>query len=166
MRRAILVPLVAALCFGVGACGSGGGAGSTSTSPSPPLSAKAYTAFLSRLSKLETQIQAAAQKELGSKSLSDISAALSKYADEQQGVGERVSNVAPPANAKAANAALAKGFTDSAAAIHALVPQISSAGSVDAAQKLLTTDKDALQAGSELDTALMQLKKLGYLKGS
>ena len=70
----------------------------------------------------------------------------------------------PPKDAEAANAELARGEHDSAAAVRSVLPKLAKFTSAKAAIGFLRGLNP--KGGHELDHALSQLKKLGYTKGS
>jgi len=162
--RSIPVPLAAAItCVVLAACGSSNNNNTTTT----PLSAQQYKQFVHRLSLLEAQAHKTLDPALmNSTSVSELQRALNTFATAQQQAAAQLSNVAPPANAKAANDQLEKAFKDTAAAIQQLLPQIASAGSPKAALVVIQKAKGPQQAGQEIDAALGQLQKLGYTEGS
>ena len=164
MWRRIPVPLAAAItCLALAACGSSNDNATTTT----PLSAQQYKQFLHGLSRLEDQAHQTLDPAVRNPtSLSELQQALNTFATDQEKAAAQVSNVTPPANAKAANDQLDKAFRDTAAAIHQVLPQIASAGSPKAALAVIQKAKGLQQAGNELDAALGQLRKLGYTKGS
>src|SRR2546421_11021319 len=98
-------------CAVLAACGSSNN-GSTTT----PLSAQQYKEFLHRLGQREAQAHKAFDPTFKNPtSVSDLQQALNTFASDQEQLAAQVSNVTPPANAKAANDQLAKGFKDTAA---------------------------------------------------
>jgi hypothetical protein len=162
MRRRIqLIAAAAIACLTVAGCGSSDN-GTTTTQ----LTAQQYTQFLQRLSQRENQAHNALERAFHAKTVAQIQQTVLAFATDQSGAADQVSNVTPPANAKAANEMLEKAFKDTAASIHAVLPQIANASSPQAAMSAIQKAKGPQQAGQELDAALAQLKKLGYTKGS
>jgi hypothetical protein len=158
-RRVLLVLGAIGLVVGLAACGSNGNNGETTTT----MTAQQYKAFLHRISHREDQAHQVLDQSLHAKSLTDIEHALTSFADDQGSVAGQLSQVTPPTNARAANAALIKGLNDTATGIRAVLPQVAAAGTPQAALKAMQAAKAPQQAGQEVDAALATLKKLGYI---
>jgi hypothetical protein len=163
MWRRIAIPLAAAItCVALAACGSG-----NNNTTTTPLSAQQYKQFVHGLAQQQdTAHKAFDPVFMHPTSLSQLQQAMNMFATAQEQAAARLSNVTPPANAKAANDQLEKAFKDTAAEIHQVLPEIASAGSPKAALAILQKAKGLQQAGNELDAALGELRKLGYTQGS
>lgn len=74
-----------------------------------------------------------------------------------------VAGLEPPTNAEAANTELAKGQHDTAAELQAVIPRIKKMPNAKAAIAYLQKTPSTT-GGHEVDAALAQLKKLGYIK--
>jgi hypothetical protein len=160
MSREVLAILAALSCFALAACGS------SNNSTTTPLTAQQYTQFLKGLSQQEDQAHKALDQTLHAKSVGQIQQGVQAFVSDQTTAAGKVSNVTAPANAKAANDQLEKAFKDIAASISALLPQLQSATTPQQALQVIMKAKGPQQTGQELDSALSQLKKLGYTQGS
>ena len=131
------------------------------------LSASEYRARLATLGKEANKAQGDVEKALHAKSMSEIEARLKAFATAEDRLGDEVSRLKPPKDAEAANAELARGEHDIAAAVRSALPKLAKFTSPQAAIGFLNTVPAAsAKAGREVDHALAQLKKLGYAKGS
>ena len=92
-------------------------------------------------------------------------AALRQFAGAEDRLGDEISKLKVPNDAKAANAELARGQHDDADEIRALLPKLSKYKSV---QDALTSLQrlGSSRGGREGDEALTKLKQLGYTSGS
>ena len=162
MKR-ILIGLVLALCVvAVAGCGGGGGGSNGGTQ----LSKAQYKAKLKAISK---EVDSAhGDLSRGAKqavTVADVQSVLDKYAATEKKFGDEVSNLNPPANAKAANALLARGWYDDSAEIKAVVPKLAKLHSAAEAFAYLQSIPHT-KGGSEQDRAVQKLHKLGYTSGS
>jgi hypothetical protein len=130
------------------------------------LSASAYRAKLATISKQADQAQAAVEQGLHAQTISALSARLGAFANASQTLGDEVQKLKPPKDAESANALLARGEHDTAAATRAALPKLARMKSVKAAIGYLSGSLGNQKGGHELDQALTELKKLGYTKGS
>jgi CHASE2 domain-containing sensor protein len=146
---------LALLCPLVAACGG-----------TSRLSAEAYEAKLATIATQADKAQHDVERALQAKTAAAIHTHLSAFATADDQLGGQIAALKPPTNAEQANTALAKAEHDMAATVRSLLPRVAQANSAKAALALLQNNKQAAAAGHELDTALGQLKKLGYTKGS
>jgi hypothetical protein len=163
MWRRLAIPLAAAIACGVlAACGSSNNSSSTTT----PLTAQQYKRFLRQLAQREDRAHVSFEQSLHGRGVPQLKQALITYASDQEGVASELSAVKPPQNAQAAQAELEKASRDTATAIHAVIPKVAEAKSLQAALLVIQNAKGAQRAGQETDAALAQLQKLGYTKAS
>lgn len=175
-RRAMLTRVlavgVAAGCLAVvTGCSSSGSSGTPSTTPSSsrtptPLSSAAYSQALHRIATEETQAQTQVGAALHASSVGDLRNGLITFAVDQAHVSTQLRGLTPPANAAAANAALASAFDANASATEAVVARLANVKSVKRAQQIIQNDKAAQRVGARIDAALKKLQKLGYTAGS
>lgn len=163
--------MVAACIMLISACSSSGGnapGGSTAnTSGSPSrLSAAAYKQDLKKIAREESRAQHTVQGAFHAKTAAAVRQTLGAFADDQQRVSGELSALVPPADAQAANAALARAFADNAAATRAVVHRMAHAMTAKAALHIIQTATQAQKSGHEIDVALGRLRKLGYTAGS
>ena len=130
------------------------------------LSASAYRAQLAKIGKQADKAQAQVEKGLRAKSVAEIRARLSAFANAEDRLGDEVSRLKPPKNAQAANAELARGEHDTASATRSAVAEVAKMKSVKEALSLLNSRLGNAKGAQELDHALSELRKLGYAKGS
>jgi mannose-1-phosphate guanylyltransferase len=149
-------------CVVLAACGSSNNSSSTAT----PLTPQQYKQFLRRLSQREDRAHVGLEQSLHGKGVPQLKQALITYASDQESVASELSAVKPPQNAQAAQAQLEKASRDTAVAIHAVIPKVAQANSLQAALLVIQSAKGAQRAGQETDAALAQLQKLGYTKAS
>jgi hypothetical protein len=128
------------------------------------LSASEYRTRLASLAKEADKAQGAVEKGFTAKSVAELRARLKTFATAEDRFGDEVGRLKPPKDAEAANAELARGEHDTAAAIHSVLPQLAKFTSPQAAVRFL--NKQNPKGGHEIDHALTQLRKLGYTKGS
>lgn len=98
-------------------------------------------------------------------SVAQVQALLREFAAAEDRIGNEVAKLKVPADAKAANAELAKGQHDDAAEIRAIIPKLSKFKSVQQAFGYLQRLAGS-KGGREGDAALKKLKQLGYTNGS
>jgi pyruvate-formate lyase-activating enzyme len=156
-----LVSALFVVALAVAGCGGGSGGGSTTQ-----LSKAQYKAKLAAISKeVDTahgDLSRGAKKAV---TVSDVQAVLNRYAATEQRIGDEISNLNPPANATAANTLLAKGWHDDSAEIQAIVPKLAKLKSAAEAFSYLQAIPHT-KGGTEQDTAIQKLQKLGYTSGS
>ena len=90
---------------------------------------------------------------------------MNRYAATEQRIGDEISKLNPPANATAANTLLAQGWHDDSAEIKAIVPKLAKLKSAAEAFAFLQSIPHT-KGGTEQDTAIQKLQKLGYTSGS
>lgn len=169
VHRFVTSVLLAGAFASLAACSSSGSPAGPATKPSAApsaLSAAAYTHELKTIAAAENRAQHAVQGAFHAKTAAAVRQALSAFADDQQRVSDELSAVVAPANARAANSALAHAFADNAAATRQVVQQMSGAKTAQAALHIIQTASGAQQSGHEIDAALSRLRKLGYAAGS
>jgi hypothetical protein len=154
-----VVGLAVAGLIAVAGCSS---SGSSPAAPGQPASA-GYTQILQRIASDETAAQQRVATAFQGKSTVELRQALRTFALTQTSTAQRVAALMPPANATAANSALANAFSDSATAIQDLLGRISPTRSVKHAFYVVQSDRATKQAGAEITAALKQLEELGYL---
>lgn len=158
MRRSWIGFVLCALALAVAGCGGGGGGGRLSSSD--------YKAELAKISKQSTAAHAAVERSASkATAVSQLQAALRRFADAEDRLGNEVFKLKPPTNAEAANAELARGEHDSAAEIRKLLPKLARLKSVQQAFAYLQ-QLGSTKGGHEEDRAIGELKKLGYTGGS
>jgi hypothetical protein len=97
--------------------------------------------------------------------VTQLQAALRRFATAEDRLGDEVSKLKVPKDAKAANAELARGQHDDADEIRALLPKLAGYKSVRQAFGALQ-QLGSSKGGREGDEALAKLKQLGYTGGS
>jgi hypothetical protein len=147
----VILVLACALLAG---CGGG----------SSRLSASEYRARLATLGKEADKVQGNVEKALSAKSVADIQTRLKAFATADDRLGDEASSLKPPKDAETANAELARGEHDTAAAVRSVLPKLAKFTSAKAAIAYLKGIQP--KGGREIDHALAQLKKLGYTTGS
>jgi hypothetical protein len=130
------------------------------------MSVTAYKQALQHVSIEEAQAQQAVNQGLHAKSVLKLRAALTKFAADQTTVAAQLGTLHPPANAVAANAALANAFVENANGLHELLGRIDHAKTVKQAMAIIQSDKSAQKSGQDIDAALKKLRLLGYTSGS
>jgi hypothetical protein len=153
---------VLALLLLLSACGSSGGGGTSGGSGSR-LSAGSYRAHLKTVAKESDAAQHAVENGFHATSMARLVTVLTAFGAAEQRIGEQVAALNPPSNAQAANTELAKGERDTASEVRALLPKIKKMPSAQAAIAYLTKHSTS-KGGREIDHALAQLKRLGYIK--
>ena len=130
------------------------------------LSRSAYRARLATIAKEADRAQADVEKGLTATSLAGLRARLKAFATAEDRLGDEVSRLKPPKDAEAANAELARGEHETAAAVRSALPKLATFTSPKAAIAFLSKGLAQPKGGHEVDHALAQLEKLGYTKGS
>jgi hypothetical protein len=97
--------------------------------------------------------------------VAQLETALQRFAVAENRIGDEISKLKVPNDAKAANAELARGQHDDADEIRALLPRLSKYKSVQDAFTALQ-HLGSSKGGREGDEALTKLKQLGYTSGS
>jgi hypothetical protein len=149
----LALTLLTTALLALSACGGGG---------SDRLSPTAYKQRLSALSRQDNKVHANVDNLPHSKSVAQMEAGLAAFATGEQRLGTQVAALKPPKNAQAANAQLAKGFEDSASEMKRVQAALAPAKTPKQALTILGKLGPQLHGGKELDSALAQLKKLGY----
>jgi hypothetical protein len=155
-RNLFAVTALALVCALLPGCGGNGSR----------LSRSAYSARLATLGNEANKAQGDVENALHAKSVSEIEARLKAFAADDDRLGDEVSRLKPPKDAEAANAELARGEHDTAAAVRSVLPRVAKFTSPKAAIAFLSKSVGNAKGAHELDHALSQLKKLGYTKGS
>jgi hypothetical protein len=153
---------VLALLLLLSACGSSGGGG-TSGGSSSRLSAGSYRAHLKTVAEESDAAQHAVENGFHATSMARLVTVLTAFGTAEKRIGEQVAALNPPSNAQAANTELAKGERDTASEVRVLLPKIKKMPSAQAAIAYLTKHSTS-KGGREIDHALAQLKRLGYIK--
>jgi|SRR5436305_981992 len=135
------------------ACGGGGGR----------LSASEYRAHLKTVARESDAAQHAVEKGFQASSLSQLVKDLTAFEAAEKRIGDQVAALKPPKDAQAANTELANGEHDTSSELQTLLPKIKQMPSAKAAIAYLSKTPPA-KGGQEIDHALAQLKKLGYIK--
>lgn len=156
--RLAVALILAIAAVGLTACGGGGG----STSSEPAMTRQQYEQFLRKVAQHESESQRTIVEGLHAKSMGQLTKALAAFAADQEARAKEFSSVTPPQNAQAAHANLEKAFEDTAAAVNEAIPQVENASSPGAALAMLQKGSAPRQAGKELESALAELRKLGY----
>jgi hypothetical protein len=107
--------------------------------------------------------QHAVEKGFQSTSVPQLVKVLTAFEASEKRIGDEVAALKPPTNAVAANTELAKGQQDTATELQAVIPKIKKMPSAKAAVAYLEKTPST-KGGHEVDSALAQLKKLGYIK--
>jgi hypothetical protein len=153
-----LVPLLA-LVLVLSACGGSKSGGST-------LSKKDYKAKLAAIARQANAAQGSVSRGLSVSTVPALKATLQKFSNDSRHIGDEVAALKPPNNAAAANAQLAKGEHDTAAAIDAALPKLGKFKNVHDALLFLQKQTRGNSAGRELDGALTKLRGLGYISST
>jgi hypothetical protein len=151
----LALTLTATAALALSACGGGSDG---------RLSSAAYKARLSALDRQDSKVHATVDGLPHAKSVAQMKAGLAAFAAGEARIGAQVAALKPPKDAQTANAALAKGFSDSAREMKRVEAAIAKAKTPKQALTILGRLGPQLHGGKELDTALAQLKKLGYAK--
>ena len=154
--RALIFLASCGLVAGLAGCGGGNNGVSKSE-------------YRSELAKISRQADAAhgAVDRTAPKAttVADVQEVLRKFATAEDRIGDEVAKLKTPADARAANAELARGEHDDATEIRALLPKLTKFNSVPQAFGYLQS-VSRTKGGQEEDDALAKLKKLGYTNGS
>jgi hypothetical protein len=157
MKRLSVITLCA---LGLVAAGCGG------SNSNAPLTKAQYQSKLSKIAaEAKSSQQSIAQSASSAKTVAQLEDAVRRFAAAGDKFGTELANLNPPADAKAANAALVKGEHDNAAATRAVIPALSAYKTVAAALSYLGSHAPT-KGGKEIQTALAKLKQLGYTTGS
>ena len=138
----------------VAACGDGS---------SGPLSASDYGAQLEKVARESNTAQHAVEKGFHATTVTQLVAVLTAFGAAQTRIGDEVAALKPPTNAAAANTELANGLRDTGSEVRALLPKVKKMPDANAAVAYLSKTPTT-KGGNEIDQALAQLRKLGYIK--
>lgn len=155
MRGGVFVIVAVALLLA--ACGGSG---------SSRLSASEYRAQLAKIKQQSAQAQAQVAQGLHAKTVADLHKRLEAFAAASNRMGDEVAKLKAPSDAEAANAELAQGEHDTAAATRAAAAAVARLKTPRAALALLEHSLGNDKGAHELDSALAKLKTLGYTSGS
>jgi hypothetical protein len=156
MKGFALIALCALTLAAAGCGGSGGGG---------PLSKADYQAQLTKFStQVRTDQRTIAKAAQSAQTVAQLQAALRSFADSGDRFGDEIAKLKPPANAVAANAELARGAHDTAAATRAVIPTLTAYKTPQAAVAYLQSIGET-SGNKEIKTALAKLKALGYKTG-
>jgi hypothetical protein len=138
------------------ACGGGGNG----------VSKDEYQSELAKVSKQAGSAHAQLERDgPTATSVAQLQAALGRFAAAEDRIGDEISKLKVPSDAKAANAELARGQHDDADEIRALLPKLSKYKSVQDAFASLQR-LGGSKGGREGEDALTKLRELGYTQGS
>jgi hypothetical protein len=159
MRAMKKVRILLTLCaVAIGAAGCGGGGNEESKA--------AYRSDLARISKeAGTAHQRVEQGAPQATTIAQVQALLRRFASDEDKIGDDISKLNPPKNARDANAELARSQHDDADEVRAVIPKLAKYKSVQQAFAFLQT-LGHTKGGREGDDALAKLKQLGYTNGS
>jgi hypothetical protein len=150
-RTTLAVTLMLCIAVGLSACGGSG-----------RLSAADYKNQLAAFGRQDDKVHAKVDNLPHSKTVADMKAGLAAFAAGERRLGTEVAALNPPKNAETANAALAKGFTDTATEMKQVLAALGSASSPKQALGVIGRFGPKMNGGKELDAALAKLNKLGY----
>ena len=137
------------------ACGGGNG-----------VSKDEYRTELAKISKDAGAAHAEIEQNAPSATtIAQLQTVLRQFAAAEDRIGDEVSRLKVPDDAKAANAELARGEHDDADEIRVLLPKLAKYKSVQQAFGVLQR-LGGSKGGREGDDALAKLKQLGYASGS
>ena len=153
MKSVVILFVSCSLALAVAGCGGGGGNGVSKAE------------YRSELAKISKQAGAAHQAvELGAPqaaTVAQVEALLRQFAAAEDRIGDEVSKLRVPQDARAANAELARAQHDDAAEIRAMLPKLARFKSVHQAFGFLQS-LGHTKGGQEGAAALRQLQQLGY----
>jgi hypothetical protein len=138
------------------ACGGGGNG----------VSKDEYTSELATISKQAGTAHAQLERDgPTATTVAQLQTALRRFAGAEDRIGDDISKLKVPNDARAANAELARGQHDDADEIRALLPKLSKYKSVQDAFTALQ-HLGSSKGGREGTDALTKLRQLGYTQGS
>jgi hypothetical protein len=138
------------------ACGGGGNG----------VSKDEYTSELATISKQAGTAHAQLERDgPTATTVAQLQTALQRFAGAEDRIGDEISKLKVPNDARTANAELARGQHDDADEIRALLPKLSKYKSVQDAFTALQ-HLGSSKGGREGTDALTKLKQLGYTQGS
>lgn len=156
MRVALVLLAFCGLTTGLAGCGGGGGGASKAE----------YRNGLAKISKeAGTAHQSVEQGAPQATTVAQVQALLRRFAAAEDRIGDEVSKLKPPQDAKAANAELARAQHDDADEVRAVLPKLGKFKSVQQAFGFLQ-QLGHTKGGREGDAAIAKLKQLGYTSGS
>jgi hypothetical protein len=127
------------------------------------LSASDYRTHLETIAKESDAAQHAVEKGFQATSVPHLVKVLSVFGAAEKRIGDEVAALKPPKDAEVANAELASGQHDTASEVQAFLPKVKQMPSATAAIAYLSKTPTT-KGGREVDKALAELKKLGYIK--
>ena len=129
------------------------------------LSANAYRGKLAAVSREAAAAQGAVEKGTAhAKSVKDLQAALTDFANAERHLASIVQGLKPPKDAQSANDELALGASDTSKSAGKAVTAVGKFNSVQAAIRYLSSHNGNQKGAHELGDALAKLKSLGYTK--
>lgn len=159
MKAALVILTLCSLAVAVAGCGGGGGGGST-------VSKAQYRSELKKVSADAGQAHGAVEAGAPrAKTVAQVQALLRRYAAAEDKLGNEITKLQVPSDARTANAELARGQHDDADEIRAILPKLAKLKSVQQAFAYLQ-QLGSTKGGREADAALKKLKQLGYTNGS
>jgi hypothetical protein len=155
VKRVLIFLVSCSLAVGVAGCGGGNG-----------VSKDEYRSELAKISRQSGKAHQALERGAPlATSVAQVQTLLSNFAAAEDRIGDEVSKLTVPTDAKSANAELAKAQHDDADEIRALLPKLAKFKSVQQAFGYLQHLASS-KGGREGDEALKKLKQLGYTNGS
>jgi hypothetical protein len=151
--RCVVAAALVRACALVAGCGG-----------SSRLSASQYKARLATISHQADATDGALEKALTATTVAEIETRLKTFAAADQGLGHEVAALKPPTNAASANAELARGESDTADEVRAMLPKLQGIKSAKAAIALLNKHLNGAKGPAEVDHAIGRLKQEGYTK--
>jgi hypothetical protein len=127
------------------------------------LSASDYQTHLETVGKESDAAQHAVERGFQATSVPQLVKVLTVFGASEKRIGNEVAALKPPKDAGAANTELANGLHDTGSEVQALLPKIKKMPSAKAAIGYLGKTPTT-KGGQEIDHALAQLKRLGYIK--
>ena len=156
IRRATALVLVALVGAAAG-CGGG--------SSEPRLSAKQYRARLAMITRREEVVRTSVENTLrSSTTVRQVRNALSRYAANEESLGDTVDRLRPPKDADKANDQLAKGAHQLADDIRSVVGSLRSVRLRDEAITMLQRQLGSSQGAEDMAAASVELRRLGYVR--
>jgi hypothetical protein len=128
------------------------------------LSASQYKGRLATISHRADATEESLEKALTATTVAQIETRLQTFVTADQRLGRDVAALDPPTNAVAANAELARGESDTADEVRAMLPRLTGIKNVKAALALLNKHLNGARGPSEIDRALGRLKQEGYAR--
>jgi cell pole-organizing protein PopZ len=124
-----------------------------------------YTTSITVLGTRENKVRLEAQKVLKAKTLAEVKASVTKFAQAEQQLGDAVARLKPPKDAEAANERLAKGAHDLAAELRSLLAELGTGANPRDAVALVVRRLATAKGTREIDAALSDLRDRSYAQG-